>query len=309
MMVTRRYRILAIVTCIGMLLVLLGGALVTNTGSGEGCGTDWPLCHGKFIPAKSLESLIEYSHRFLTGVEGLLVVATLLATLIGYRKHREPIIYAAAAFVLTVVQALMGRAAVIWPTSAPVMALHFGISMLAVAATLLLVIWTGRARRGVHTTTLTVPRSVFPFVLATTVYCYVVVYIGAFLRHTDSAGGCVGWPLCNGEVIPELEGATLFVFIHRVAAMIFGLAIVALYLHIRRVSGSGGVDMKRPAGWVLTLVVAQILSGAWLTATIGNEEWFIFTNLLHNVIITGLFGLLIDMTIRAKRLQEGRRHG
>ena len=31
-----------------MAFVQLGGALVTKTGSADGCGSDWPLCHGAF---------------------------------------------------------------------------------------------------------------------------------------------------------------------------------------------------------------------------------------------------------------------
>ncbi|MDQ2683679.1 MAG: heme A synthase, partial [Chloroflexota bacterium] len=46
----RRLRILAIIGTVGMCLVLLMGATVTDTGSGEGCGRSWPLCHGNFLP-------------------------------------------------------------------------------------------------------------------------------------------------------------------------------------------------------------------------------------------------------------------
>ncbi|MGN6031201.1 MAG: COX15/CtaA family protein, partial [Thermomicrobiales bacterium] len=63
---------LAIATAIGMFLVLMMGAGVTATGSGNGCGNDWPLCHGRLIPQDYLQSFIEYSHRFVTGIEGFL---------------------------------------------------------------------------------------------------------------------------------------------------------------------------------------------------------------------------------------------
>ena len=33
-----------------MLLILLGGALVTKTESGMGCGRHWPGCNGQLIP-------------------------------------------------------------------------------------------------------------------------------------------------------------------------------------------------------------------------------------------------------------------
>ena len=58
-----------------MLILLLGGALVTKTESGEGCGTSWPLCHGKIIPDEiTLELVIEFSHRIVTGIVTILVV-------------------------------------------------------------------------------------------------------------------------------------------------------------------------------------------------------------------------------------------
>ncbi|MGO4182526.1 heme A synthase [Paenibacillus sp. TAF43_2] len=308
-MVTGRFRALALAACIGMLLVLLGGALVTNTDSGRGCGDDWPLCHGKFIPAYTIESMIEYSHRLVTGFEGLLVLATAVAMFRKFRQNRksykEPLFYAGGALLFTIIQALMGAAAVMWPQSPPIMAIHFGISLIAFAATLLLVIWTFRAKDG-PPVDFKVPRSIFPRVLLTAIFCYVVVYLGAFIRHTESGGGCLGWPLCNGEVIPEISGATGAVFIHRVAALLLGISLAGLYLHIRKVS-HGGAGLTKPAAWTLGLVITQIFSGALLTATITNSEWFLFTNLLHNLIVTGLFGLLMDILIRSWRLREGRK--
>ncbi|CAM3977297.1 COX15/CtaA family protein [Paenibacillus alkaliterrae] len=307
-MVTGRFRALAIAACIGMLLVLLGGALVTNTDSGLGCGDDWPLCHGKFIPAYTIESMIEYSHRLVSGIIGLLVLAVFLTMIIKFRKDRsvfkEPLFYAGGALLFTVIQALMGAAAVKWPQSPPIMAIHFGISLIAFAATLLLVIWTFRAKHG-PPAVYKVPRSIFPRVLAVSIYCYVVVYLGAFIRHTESGGGCLGWPLCNGEIVPEISGATGAVFIHRVAALVLAISLAGLYIHIRKVS-HGGAGLTKSAAWTLGLVVTQVFSGALLTLTITDTDLFLFTNLLHNLIVTGLFGLLMDLLVRSWRLREGR---
>lgn len=308
-MVTGRFRAFAIAACIGMLLVLLAGALVTNTGSGRGCGDDWPLCHGKFIPAYTLETAIELSHRVVSALEGFLVLGVTIAVVLKFRRDRrtfkEPLFYAVGALLFTIIQALMGAAAVKWYQSPPVMAIHFGISIIAFAATMLLVIWTYRVKRGTVKEDITVPGSVFKYALATSIFCYVIIYLGAFIRHTESAGGCVGWPLCNGEVIPELTGATGIVFIHRVGAILFGLMVAGLYWHIRKTTGEDS-SMSSGAGWVTLLLVAQIMSGAWLTSTVGNEDWFIFTSLVHNLIIVALFGLLMDILIRSWRLREGR---
>jgi len=307
-MVTGRYRAIAFAACIGMLFVLLAGALVTNTDSGRGCGDDWPLCHGKFIPAYTFETAIEMSHRLITAAEGLLVVAAFIPMLQRYRKdkkvYKEPYLYALGALAFTVIQALMGAAAVKWHQSDAVMAIHFGISLIAFAFTLLLVVWTYRVKRGIQKP-IVVPSSIFPLTIGTAIYCYIVVYLGAYIRHTESAGGCVGWPLCNGEVVPELSGATGAVFIHRVAAALLGIVIIAQYYYIRKLS-RGEAGLTRSAGWAVIIVLLQILSGAWLTFTIDNEDWFIFTSLLHNLVITGLFGLLADLVIRSWRLSEAR---
>lgn len=306
-MVSRRYRALAVLASIGMLLVLLAGVLVTNTESGEGCGTDWPLCNGKFIPAKTLESGIEYSHRMISGLVGLLIVATFFATYRTYKSYKEPVWYAGGALFFTVVQALMGAAAVKWPQSPPVLALHFGISLLAFACTLLLVFWAYRNGEGNKALqpAFTVPASFHPRILLTLVYSIVVIYLGAYIRHTDSGGGCLGWPLCNGELVPEMAGATGIVFVHRVAAAIMLLLVAGMNIHIRR-SGHTASGIARSGQWALVLVVAQIASGALLTATFGNENVYVFANLLHNLIVSFFFGILADMAIRSRILRERR---
>ncbi|AZN40097.1 COX15/CtaA family protein [Paenibacillus albus] len=305
-----RYRALVIATCIGMLCVLLAGALVTKTGSGDGCGTDWPLCNGKFVPAHTLESLIEYSHRFITGIVGMLVLASFIATLMMYRAYKEPVIYASGSGFFTLLQALLGALAVKFPTSPAVMALHFGFSIMAFALTLLLVMWTRRLRDGKPVTDRTAPRipaSVYVFALSILVYSYIVIYIGAYVRHTVSSGGCIGWPLCNGDLIPTMEGATRIVFIHRVAAAVLWLLILLFFIHVNRVlKGEAHASMRRTALLVFILVCCQVFSGALLTWTLRDNDWFIFTSILHNLIISGLFGILCDFMIRAWKMREGR---
>ncbi|OUM95278.1 MAG: cytochrome Caa3 oxidase [Thermobacillus sp. ZCTH02-B1] len=311
-MISGGYRKLAVATCVGMLIVLLGGALVTNTGSGDGCGTDWPLCHGKFIPARTLESAIEYSHRFFTGIVGILVIAIVVATWRLVRRmdrpDPEPLWYAGSIFVFTVVQSLMGAAAVKWPQSSQVMALHFGISLFAFAGTMLLVLWVLRRGRAAERGMPSIPRGVFPFALAVSVYSLIVIYLGAYIRHTDSSGGCgTDWPLCAGALVPELEGATLIAFVHRLAAALFLVLAILLHAYVRRRADRG---TARIASWILGMTCGQVLSGALVTWTVGNDEVFIFTSLLHNLVICGLFSLLADLTIQSgiRRAAGGRRN-
>jgi cytochrome c oxidase assembly protein subunit 15 len=296
-----RYRLLAWASFIGMFLVLIAGAIVTKTGSGRGCGDDWPLCNGKFIPAYTLESIIEYSHRMVTGIVGLIILATFIYTWRYLRRYREAVAYAGGTLFFTVVQAFMGAAAVIWPQRPAVMAIHFGISLLAVASSMLLVVWTYRMKKTKEDAVpIRFPKAIYLMAWGIWIYCYGVVYLGAYIRHTHADAGCMGWPLCNGQVIPTLSGASGIVFLHRVAAAVLLILIVWLYLLIRRHdSGEQALSLNHVAGLALLFVIAQVFSGAWLTLTMNNEDIYIFTSLLHNVLATLLFSALTDISIRS----------
>jgi heme a synthase len=300
---------LALWSCIMMFLVLVMGALVTKTGSSLGCGNDWPLCNGKFVPAYTIESMIEYNHRFVSGLTGILVLAAFIAVWKHVRR-RDTRLYAGGALFFTVVQAIMGAFAVKWPQSPPVLALHFGFSLLAFSCTLLLVIVTwdhdpainpleakqrykqsvaslaGRSAGTVRLRTLT---------WLVTVYCYAVVYLGAYVRHTESSGGCgTQWPLCNGAVIPELSGASGIVFVHRVGAALLLLLIGWVAYEAKQ--SRQPREIRVYAVWSFYLVVLQVLSGALVTFML-TSDWYLVAGLLHAVLIAGLFGTLSYLSV------------
>lgn len=311
-MTASKYRLLTLWTCIGMFLVLIAGVMVTNTESQAGCGTDWPLCHGKFIPAWTLESMVEYSHRAVSGIVGLLVGAAFLATILWKpAKRKEPIWYASSALFFTVLQAALGALAVMWPQSESVLALHFGISLFAFTSTWLLYAYAARMEKnqGQTVSLLTiggavarnVTRTVYRFSIVVLIYCYVVIYLGAYIRHTGSGSGCVGWPLCNGEVLPSLAGSTGIAFIHRLAALLMLVLIVALVLYVRKQAGADS-ELTRIARNAMWLVLAQVLSGGLLSVTLDDENVYIFTALLHTVIISALFSVICLLTLRARHI-------
>ncbi|HVN80319.1 MAG TPA: COX15/CtaA family protein [Terriglobia bacterium] len=60
-------------------LDVLWGAFVRVTGSGSGCGNHWPACNGAIIPTpQHIETFIEFTHRTLSGVLLLVVLALLI---------------------------------------------------------------------------------------------------------------------------------------------------------------------------------------------------------------------------------------
>lgn len=303
---------LSVVMAAGMLLVLLGGAVVTKTESGEACGDSWPFCEGGmlggWLPQPNLQSIAEYSHRLVSGVEGLLVLATLVGVFMYLRQHKLIVWLAMSTFFFTVLQAILGALAVIFATSSAVMALHFGFSLIAFASALLLAwyIWRLHRHHGNPEAISSRPdkplvsRSYRNEIWALTIYTYIVVYMGAFVRHTDSYGGCQGWPLCNGEFIPELTGASGIAFLHRIGAFILFLWIVYQFLitrkHYHHVS-----DIRGAMNAVMILIVIQVLTGAVIVFAI-DTGFYVYSSLIHTLSIAGLFGTLCYLCIRSRQI-------
>lgn len=308
---------LAIVTCIGMFLVVVMGTLVTKTESGLGCGSEWPLCNGRFVPAYSIPSIIEYGHRFVSGIDGLLVVIT-LAVVWWKVRRADARWYASITFFFTMLQAALGAMAVVWPQSPPVKALHFGFSLLAFAATLLLVlsVWryepgqTPEAELARHRQSIremaqrSASSAVFRWIVwGTALYSYAVIYLGAYVRHTKSSGGCGGWPLCNGELVPELSGATGIVFVHRMGAALLLVMVIWIAYRARRKEQPG--QIRTASAWSLYFVLLQIISGAFVTWSLGSD-WFLLASLIHGIIISALFGTLCYLSVLLLLVKRGR---
>ncbi len=71
----RAYARLAWGTLVYTVAVILWGAYVRATFSGDGCGRHWPTCQGSLIPpTDSLKTWIEFSHRLTSGLDLLLVI-------------------------------------------------------------------------------------------------------------------------------------------------------------------------------------------------------------------------------------------
>lgn len=66
--------------------VIAGGAIVRATGSGAGCGSNWPQCNGAIVPDGTTESIIEFTHRATSGIAFLAVLGLFVWT----RRLSEP---------------------------------------------------------------------------------------------------------------------------------------------------------------------------------------------------------------------------
>lgn len=95
--------------------VVLWGAGVRATGSGAGCGDQWPLCNGGWLPrAPALHTIVEFTHRITSGpaLGVFVIILVVFAFRLFPRRHivrRLSILVAS----FTVTEALIGAALVL----------------------------------------------------------------------------------------------------------------------------------------------------------------------------------------------------
>jgi cytochrome c oxidase assembly protein subunit 15 len=284
---------LAVASALGMWIVLIMGATVTNTGSQTGCGPSWPLCQGQFIPQFAVSTFIEFSHRAVVGIESTLILAFAVVAWIVFHKRAEMRLLIPLMVGLLFLQAGLGAWAVMAPQEAAVLAIHFGVSLVAFASVLLaaaLVFEIGGKSDALRDRML--PAGYAQAVWGIAIFSYAVVYLGAYVRHIDADRACSGWPLCNGAVFPALHGGVGPAFAHRLVAFGLVVSVLALVVWTARFK-SERPDLYRAAHVAFGLVILQALSGIVVIVT----KLDLFSALLHAGLVALLFGCLTYMCL------------
>ncbi|MFQ5747103.1 MAG: heme A synthase [Gemmatimonadota bacterium] len=239
-------------------LIVLGG-IVRITGSGLGCGDDWPLCNGHLIPPMDLPTLIEYGHR----LAALAVTVLVLATALAAWRTKEPEEtwvplrrLGLAAVLLLALQILLGAVTVWWELPPASVVLHLGTGMLLLSV---LVVGTLRAATGREARIRDRTSGWLGWVAA---FGFIVVLAGALVANLDAAPACQGFPLCNGEWMPGGGNELIHVhWTHRVVAYALVLVCLGLPWTARRHRPGDG-PVRAAALWAAALALAQLVGAA-----------------------------------------------
>lgn len=72
------------------IVVIIWGVFLRASKSGDGCGRHWLTCHGEVIPsAPELKTVIEFSHRVTSGLDGLIVLALVVWAALIWRSDKS----------------------------------------------------------------------------------------------------------------------------------------------------------------------------------------------------------------------------
>ncbi len=272
-----------------MIFVQIGGSLVTKTGSAEGCGDSWPLCHGQLLPKDwPLDTIIEIAHR---GVSGLAIIFLILFGVMAWRqmshvRETKFLVYVSLSFIL--IQSLVGAAAVVglWHGDF-VLAAHFGISLICFAAVFVLTLLVFHVDQKFDTKDLIIKQTLRNHTIGITIFIYFVIYSGALVRHADASLACTSWPHCMPNQIIPTNFYQWVQMGHRFLVLILFVWMVIALIHVYKDYSNYRVIKN---GWTImfVLLLLQVLTGALTIFTYVN----IFIALFHALFITLLFGML-----------------
>lgn len=280
---TRRLRTLAWAAAVATYLLIVLGAVVRITGSGLGCGDDWPVCHGRFFPSfDDLTTLIEWNHRLVAAIVSTLVVA--LAGLTWWQRRRAGGTEQSApgragylALGLLIVQVLLGAVTVKLELPPWTVILHLGTALALLAVLLSAALGGLVARPGAAT-------------LVAATWGFVTVLFGGLTANLGAATACVGFPLCNGQIVPAGNYLQHVHWAHRLLA--YGLVVYLLVWALR--------SRRRGAALALGIALLQIVVAAIMVLRTVPQP----LQAAHAAIGAAVWGALVVVAVlegRAKR--------
>ncbi len=289
-----RFQKLAATTVAGTLFLVTLGVIVRATDSGLGC-PDWPFCYGKVLPAADdPKAWIEWLHRGVAALLGLLILAQAVFAYIDHRDRRSLLWPSIGAVLLVGFQAYLGRETVRLGNSGPSVTAHLATSQALLGLLIFILV-----------------RSFFPAriggrgssqrftILASfgAAAIYVLLLFGSQVTARVIASGSLvfgDWPLMGGSLVPALTALTSAEVLHRWVAVVVGLIVAVVAIAAVRTQRQHPM-VVRLAVSAAALYLAQVLIGGIQVLT----QLAAWTQTLHVALGATVWALMVALAVTA----------
>ena len=297
-------RLLGIITTIAAYTMVLLGALVTETGSGQGCGKTWPFCHGQIIPGTlTVEGVYEYTHRISAGLGGFLIVLLAVWAWWSFKNDGYIKLFGLLSVLFVLAQGVLGALTVMlegtWGKNY-MLSIHFGVSLICLASVLLLTIRLFQIKSPRYEQTrlqaqkYPVSRRMQYATWGLALYTYLVTYTGAFVRHSGAAMGCgTQFPTCGNTILPSVFSLAGIQVLHRYSAGSLCL-VTLLFVILTFRSYRQRTDLVKGSIWAIVLIALQAICGMAIVLT-GD---LMVIALLHTTLISIFFSILSYLCVQ-----------
>lgn len=256
---------LAAILAVGTVLLIAKGGLVHSAGAGLSV-PDWPTTYGENMFTYPVEKwtggiVYEHGHRLIASGIGVLTIVVMVMIWL-YDDRRWLRWLGVGALVAVIVQGVLGGLTVLMRLPTAVSVSHAMLAQSFLIATVLMAAATAREWRGpADPVRVRAGVGLRKLLLATVVFTFVQILLGAITRHTYSGMAIVDFPMNNGQIIPDFTHFGVAIqFAHRVGAVILTAMIFTQGIRILR---SGELAALRgPAALAMAMVTVQFLLGA-----------------------------------------------
>jgi cytochrome c oxidase assembly protein subunit 15 len=280
---------LATITASLMFALIVVGSVVRTTGSGLSC-PDWPLCHGKLIPPMQFNIFMEWVHRLIALLVGVLLFAT--SATIAMRAETRARLggLALLAVVLYFTQALLG-ALTVWKLLDPsVVSGHLAVGLL-LFSTLVTTAVLAHFQAAPPARDDAAPEGLLVLLSVATLAVWLQAVLGGMVSTNHASLACPDWPKCNGEWFPPLVGLVGLQVAHRIGAY---LLTILLFFAAFRASRAGDPLVRWVGHLVPRLILVQVGIGV-ANVLMGIPVW---VSALHLGNAAAILALLLIATLR-----------
>ncbi len=250
------FRRLAFLTAFFAYLQIALGGVVRVTGSGLGC-PDWPLCHGRPYPAADIHSIIEYSHRSVGTITGVLLIGTVALAWVVFRQRRPLVAWlATASLVAIAAEGALGGVVVANELASWLVLVHLGLAMIILGFLIATAAMSLPASTGASDPSF---RRLAAVAAALT---YGLLLTGSTVVASSADEGCRAWPLCASGFAFDFAGANAFTMLHRGAVLVIGAVLVYTLIQALRHPAT-----KAAALATLVVLGLQVAVGAGAAVT------------------------------------------
>ena len=334
----QRLKALTVLTLVLTFELVLVGAFTRLTDSGLGC-PDWPGCYGSATPLAAHHEItqaqtarptgpvthskawIEMVHRYMATGVGVLIITLCLLTWRQWRRDRSLAVHPGWPLLTlfwVCLQGAFGALTVTMKLFPAIVTLHL---LLAIGLLTLLVV---QAVRYEGWKTVAVPPGLRGALAVALALLWLQVALGGWVSTNYAVLACTGFPSCNGTWLPALDwqgfallrdlghtvdgqvlpfaALTTIHFVHRSAAWLVLVVLVAVGWRLRRAQG-----MKGLAQGLLALAALQLATGLSNVVL----DWPLVAAVLHT---GGASALVLSLTwalciSRPAISVDSRRHG
>lgn len=286
-----KYRKLVWITAFLTLDLIMFGSFTRLTDSGLGC-PDWPGCYGHSNPYHALEQIraaetampsgpvtlakawIEMLHRYFAMAVGVLIIALMVLAWTKRRELRQSPWFATGVFLLVCVQGAFGAFTVTLKLQPIIVVTHLMLGMGLLAA----LVWLGSRSNPPQVIAPEAAALRWPVHIAMALLV-VQIFLGGWVSTNYAVLACTDFPLCNGQLVPEMDfrhGFTLWRqlgmtadgdyiphaalvaihWVHRGFAFIVLGFLAWFALRARRLAGLGTASH-----WLLGMLALQLATG------------------------------------------------